>query len=515
MAIFLFIGSLIVWYGLVYLPDEVKKNEMQKRTLTDWAVTLKTHEINLDNQASYIATGLEHSLIYQKSNGTGSTVYQQNNDTSELLFQVEGKVKKLTSSPNGQFLAFVIEQPECSIQVYSLLEKTLHTLSNCRVSPEYALDWQDNDLLSFVQKSKNGMFRFYQLSTLQRPIIESFELPLCLSVKKVFVSPNEQQFISCKVEKGDALFMEESGEIRPILTYRTINNFVVDSNNIIYMTHSPSWKSGITRFDHKLNKISFANIGWIWDIRIQNNKLIIVRDLKNTDLLTINLEDLSQSSLEASKVHSGAIAIDGSDLWQLDNRGGPFALYKNQERIVWDGEIDVDLTSVIAMNVSESEHWLLLTGKVDHYFVHHWLDFNNDKQNDFASYRHFESAEKTININAGHLLFKRRDNQTVSFNISSGQVANIEPNSTSIVNDNECIGSPIKTTDSTIKVFASEQGMILEEYTLKSLKKLRQWQDNRLLSACGFNQIIFDRINNRLLFTAESQKYRDISYIDL
>jgi hypothetical protein len=517
MVTSLFICILIVWYSLV---TDVYNKEKQQRKLTAWPVTLQTHEINLNNEANYIATGLKHSLIYHNLNDIGSAIYQQDNDKSELLFQLDGKIKSLVSSPNGQFLAFIIEQPECSIQVYSLAEKTLHTLSNCRVSSEYALDWQDNEHLSYVQKSNQGIFQFYQLSSEQRPIIATLSLPLCLSVKKAFINQDNQRFISCKTKRGDALFIERAGDISSILTYRTIMNFVVDANDIIYMTHSPSWKSGVTRFDYKLDKISFANIGWVWDIRLQNNKLIIVRDLKNTDLLTLNLDDLSQSALESSKIHSGAIAIDNGALWQLDNRGGPFALYKNQNRIAWDNEIDVDLTKVVAMSVSENDHWLLLTRKVDNYFVHHWLDLNIDKQSTFASYRRFESSEIKGTIENGEFFFKQRNNQMTSFNISSGQVKSIElsPLELSPISqtDNKvCVGSPIETPSSKIKVFASKQGTRFEEYKFDSLKKFRQWQDRRLLSACGFNQITYDLENNRLLYTAETQKYRDISFIDL
>jgi len=512
-----FIGILIIWYSLVF---DVNHEEPQQRQLTDWPVTLQTHEINLNNEANYIATGLEHSLIYHNLNEVGSAVYQQINDKSELLFQLDGKIKNLISSPDGQFLAFIIEQPECSIQVYSLAEQTLHTLSNCRITPEYALDWQDNENLSYVQKSNQGMFQFYQLSRSQRPVIETLNLPLCLSVKKVFINQGSQRFISCKVERGDALFIEKSGEISTLLTYRTIMNFVVDTNDIIYMTHSPSWKSGITRFDYKQDKISFANIGWVWDIRLQNDKLIIVRDLKNTDLLTLNLDDLNQSALESSKIHSAAIAMDNGVLWQLDNRGGPFALYKNKKRLAWDNEIDVDLTKVVSMSVSESDHWLLLTRKIDNYFVHHWLDLNIDTQSTFASYRRFESANKTGTIENGEFLFKQRNNQMTSFNISSGQVKNIELsplelNAIAKTENKECVSSPIETSSSKIKMFAMKQGTMFEEYQVDSSIKSRQWQDHRLLSTCGFNQIIFDRDNNRLLYTAETQKYRDISFINL
>jgi DNA-binding winged helix-turn-helix (wHTH) protein len=536
LAALVVISSLILLTIIALAPSyfcgQQALQARKDRTLSHWPVTLETAHIDLLADVNYIASGIQQALIYQKSTPNGSSVYSQVKDKSTRLFQVKGKIKNLISSPDGQSLAFVVEQEQCRIALYSLTSKKISTLANCQLSTQYALSWQDNQQLLFANQAKAQQFDLYQLSNTQRPVISRITLPGCHQIKQVYKPSQGHRYISCQLERGDGLFIESAKGFELALKYRSIKNFVVDSKSIVYMTHEPSWKTGITRFDAKLDRISFANTGWIDDIKLQKNKLVLVRDLKNTDLLGFNLTDLSPTIVESSKVQSNAFSLDkiSGKLWQLDNRGGPFALYQAQQRILWDHQLAVDLSAVVAMQVAENSGWLVLTTKVNARFVHHLLDLKLNKQPvaqsktqprqtsssaSIAPHRQFESHSAQLVINNNQVFFKQLNGQVGLYDINLGQQLGTALTPFSASSQLACLGSPLIHQSSDIRVFSQNLTTIFQQINHDPAIKVRQWQDKRLVSPCGLRQLTLDKNNNRLLYLTESSKYRDVSFISL
>ena len=486
--------------------------EPSNKTLKSWPIVLNAHHINLKSQQNYIASTAE-VLVFTRAENSGVSIYRHIENRVERLFHSKGRIEDLISSPKGGNLAFVNLDEGCNIYKINLANKKPELLASCTKSSNYGLSWIDEKALLFGQVSNDNHLVLIQFSLNSRPVTQSIEATNCLEVKHVAVGPEQRIYVVCRKNQGDELYKIVNNSLESILKYRSIDKFLLDNDGVIYLLHSPSWKTGITRYDPISNSFAFAKTGWIADFAINNGRIFLVRDLSNSDLKSLSLNDLNQKMLENSNVKSLAFSVDKQtgNLWQIDDRGGTLAIFRNNELKYSQKEFLLNLQELVAFQVLEKEHRLILTISKEQGYQHSLYDI----QQSATLIRVIDSSSELLKVDHSKLYYRNKTEENKYFDLNTGSVHSTTKQLFPEENQDECLGSPIELKETKVHIYPVVQGAHFVEVLSSNNEIVREWNDINLSDACGLSQIQYDPHLNRLLYLVKNRKYKDISSLDL
>ncbi|MES2322468.1 MAG: winged helix-turn-helix domain-containing protein [Pseudomonadota bacterium] len=439
------------------------------RTTGEWAVALKTHHLALSPHEQHIAHPVLAQQISLRASDAGTQLILHEGSSPRTIARLPGRISSAASSPDGRTLAFIAEQSGCAIQAISLADPaSIRTLASCQSQERHALAWQDNGTLLFASGSRRKGFALITMPLAAAPRVESLAMS-CDAITGLAAGPKQDLYLSCETDSGNALVRRRQGQLETLFDYRTVRKFVVDRNSNIYMITEPGWKAGITRYDAEHRTFTFANTG-----SVAGEQLIIVRDMANPDLLATRLGDLTFENIEAGKTRSAAFAVDpdSASLWQIDDRAGPFAIYRDGQLVKLDRAIDVDLTRIVDMRVDEKRRQLILRSR------------EQDEMEEFTI-----GLAKSGN---GPMPVIRR---------STSSLAPLA---------DACEPTEVRTAKGRVRI----AGASFEELDASGAR-LRLWQDKRVSAPCGASQVQYDHALDRLIFLTQPPSYRDISSIEL
>ncbi len=439
-------------------------------TLEEWPVAIKAHQLALAPDEQYIAHPVLDEQVSLRPNGLGTDIVLRDAAGRKTLATVPARIVSASSSPGGKSLAFIALDGGCTVQVIALgAPGAIRTLASCSASTGHALAWRDDQTVLTVSGSRQNGFALITLPLAEQARVEALPAA-CDAVTGLAAGANQELYLNCESGGASAIMRLRQGKLASLFRYRTVRKFAVDQDGNVYMVHQPGWKGGITRYDAARGTFSFASTGWVADLAVAGDRLIVVRDMANADLLATRLASLAFESIESGKIRSAAFAVDpdSGKLWQIDDRAGPFALYRDQQLVKLDGAIDVDLSSVVGMRVREARRELVLQVREGEAF-----------------------AELTIGLSG----------------------AGTEP--LPVLHRGTANGkgfAPLEVSTAKGKVRIAGAGF---EETDAGGRMLRQWQDKRISAPYTVTQLQYDKSLDRLLFLTQPPSYRDIASIDL
>lgn len=460
------------------------------------AVQIEPLQQSLNAQREYLAIAPAGTQIWYQHRA-GSVELRRTVDGRERpLWQSRGHLLAARGSPKGSRLALIQADQDCSVIGIDLDTTDLHRWASCSLEYPPAIGWRDEQTLLTARLTRDGMLELAELRWPGAPEVRRIDAADCRQPLRIAQRPEREPLLSCRMDRGAALYRVGAQALERILVYRSIRLWVEDQQGHIYLASAPAWQPGITRFDPETGEFAFARTGYIADLTFAGDDLIAVRDRRNLDLLAMDLRRLSESAIEGGAQMTFAFTVDRSsgELWRLDDRAGGLAIYAGDRSVLSAAQSDVDLAQVMAMAVDRSAGWLIVTTLSADQYQHHWLTLNP-----IARLARFDAGDAQLNIREGVAEYVDANGDSRAFELASGALA--EPSNTLILAGTEhCPGSPLLSDKRTIEILSEAGGAEFRELEPTALTVRRRWRDSRIVSRCGLLQPRLDEANQRLIY---------------
>ena len=472
-------------------------------------ISLKT---DLDPYATYFAS--VHSLQNRhfKIADHGLELQLETNDDVISLHRSAAPIRQLAVHRNGRVLAMVSTAQSCEIKIFALDTTTWQSMTetfsgSCDARQLQAIAWSDSNTLVAVHSSQPDQFDIQSIAVDQQPRTRRITIPGCRKIRDLKTSSASHMVVSCQTTRGDELIRITPEGTEVLLRYRSIRRFDQDPHGNFYLLHDPSWKNGITRFSLPERAFAFAEIGWPADLMVHGQKLVVVRDFNNPQLIGWSWVEQRPVSLQESRAHTRSFAIDPSTthLWQIDDRSGQFQLWENGAVATGFEHGNLPLDSVLDMAVNTAQNWLLLTTQTQDQAVMHWYTLKPQPQR----VQRVTLTSPQIEILDDAIRFQTPE-VSATLNTATGKISHTESgNAQRLDPPLPCVpqspGWKIELTSSAQIIMTPENGV----------RRPIRWQDSRVQSLCDIQKIIVDDHAKRVLYLINEPAFQDIAWIAL
>jgi len=487
VAALLLLG-LLVWYTLA--PPSSRDERLAL------VVQIEPLQQTLDPERQYLAIAPAGTQIWLQQRGGMAQLRRTENGREFRLWQARGRISAARGSPLGSRLALVQLDQDCSVIGVDLASTDLHRWASCNSDTPLAIGWRDEQTLLTARRTLDGMLELTALRWPGAPSVRQIPAAGCLQPLQIAQRGDRAPLLSCRSERGAALYRVEDEALSEVLVYRSIRLWVEDQQGRIYLASEPAWQPGITRFDPRSGESAYARTGYIADLAIDGDQLIAIRDRRNLDLLSLDLRTLSESAIEGGAQMTVAFTVDADSgqLWQLDDRRGELAIYADDQVVQTAALSDVDLAQVVAMRVDADAGWLVLTTLNADRHRHHWLTLDP-----VTKLAQFEARDAQLVIADGNAEYVNPQGEWNAFALNSGSPTT--PSNTVVpAESTHCPGSPLRSTERTIEIISEAEGALFRDLDPIAGELRRRWRDSRLNTRCGLIQPRLDEPNKRLVY---------------
>ena len=466
----------------------------------------------LPSDRHYLAIAPAGTRLWHQERGGQSTMQLDAGDGSRLLWQADGQISRVRASPLGTRVAMIHHDDQCSLIGIDLAGGDLHRWASCEADALPAIGWRDEQTLLTARVNRSGQLALSTLHWPGAPQVRQLPAGDCIEALQIAQRPERLPLLSCRLERGAAIYRVGEASLEPVLVYRSIRLWVEDPAGRIYLTSAPAWQPGITRFDPASGGFAYARTGWIADLAIDGEQLLAVRDRRNLDLLAIDLATLGQSTIENSQRMTQAFTVDPSDgqLWLLDDRAGEMALYAGDQLRLSGAESEVDLSEVRAMAVNQAGGWLLLTTQSADRYQHHWLTLDP-----IVRLARFDAAAADLRIDGSRAHYLDEQQQPAAFDLTDGRSLAAAPERQISAPNGHCPGSPLSADGWQIEILAEADGALFRERDSASGEIRRRWRDSRISRRCGLIQPRLDLRGGRLIYALERDQDKQLLRITI